>query len=364
MRRARLFCAAISGIGLLALVWWSTGSGTAEPSVAWIEKQSLNDARANDSSGVNEAEFDELLELLASGNKTRDESARTAELLEKHSAGDPLMGLEMASAESSRAHRLKWVSVVLERWAAEAPDGAIQWTVNRFPRDPDARDAAFEAVVRGVARTGNVDAAETLLSRLNSAFPEGAATRRWHFVTALGEGGAYDRAGDFSIRAEGDDRGDLLQVAFETWANARPDEAAMAARAIGDAPTRAQAWQAVVSRLAGSDPEKLTKMAIRMNGGPERRVALAHALPQWILKAPASASAWLEQQSPSAELDSGTAAIAGFAPLARQRPDVAMGWAESIVNAQLREQTMAGVLEIWMQVDPAAAQTYVTAQTP
>jgi hypothetical protein len=302
--------------------------------------------------------WEELLGLIDSGAGSEAQELRVGELLKQLATEDPVAVLELAAAEPVRARRLRWMSAALEGWSAAEPGQAADWVTKQFQDDLDARDVALGAVVRGAARQADLKLAEAVLARVNAAFPEGSATRRWEFVAVLGGRGEFAGAVDFAMRAGQDDRGDLLQVAFGSWACARPEEAATAVLAISDAAKRGPAWDAVVARWAAGDPEKLTMFAVGLRDEPARRRALAQALPQWILRSPAEATAWLERRPPSAELDPGAAAVGSFAPLARQRPEVAMEWAESIVNADLRRQTVASVMCIWMQADPAAAGAY------
>jgi hypothetical protein len=54
-------------------------------------------------------------------------------------------------------------------------------------------------------------------------------------------------------------------------------------------------------------------------------------------------------------MDEGVAAVASMDSL---KPDVAIGWAESVVDPKLRSETLVTVLRNWVTVDLATAENY------
>jgi hypothetical protein len=44
------------------------------------------------------------------------------------------------------------------------------------------------------------------------------------------------------------------------------------------------------------------------------------------------------------DLDAGAAALVSWLPLVARRPDVAVSWAESIIDPRLRSRTLANIL--------------------
>jgi hypothetical protein len=86
--------------------------------------------------------------------------------------------------------------------------------------------------------------------------------------------------------------------------------------------------------------------------------ALSRALTCWADTDPAAAAAWINQNNLGAQSDAGAAEIARSPQLA-QTPNVAVNWAESIVDPNLRFQTLASIFNSWSQSNPAAARQYL-----
>ena len=258
-----------------------------------------------------------------------------------------------------RAERLRRMEAVVFAWSQQAPLAARDWVVGELGDDPDARDAGLVAAVRGAVSGVDLSLAERVLAQINAQFPEEARVRTWNFVDALNECGAFADSLAFATRVDSEDRGELTSAIFEAWAAVSPEQAVRTALALSTKRERDHALQAVVATWAAGRPEAAVAFAAGVADGAVREAILSEALPHWFLRDPAGASAWLGRQTPRAELDAGAAAIGAFAPLAKHRPDVAMEWAESIVEHSLRARVIADVAAVWMENDPEAAKAYL-----
>ena len=66
----------------------------------------------------------------------------------------------------------------------------------------------------------------------------------------------------------------------------------------------------------------------------------------------------MDRLDPNRDLDAGAAAVATTPVIVEKKPDVATSWAESIVDPELRANTLLDVIRLWAERDPAAARSY------
>jgi hypothetical protein len=291
-------------------------------------------------------------------NAVRD--AALAVLLENLATHDAPQALALAAAESNYLRREQLRAAALQGWAARAPDSAAHWVTANLPEAE--RHAAIAAVIAGSA--ASPDLARQFVERLTFADPAHAYEHGHALIRALAARGEFGTAAQFasSDKIEASARAEWINLAFSTWAQHQPISAAEAALAAADPRVRGAAFSGVIAGWAPAEPETLAAFSLQMASGPERAAALGESLRHWVMKNPVAASSWINQLESSAEIDAGTAAVATLGPLIRSRPDVAVGWAESIVEPTLRKQTLEAVLRTWLQSDPVAARQYLDAR--
>ena len=112
-----------------------------------------------------------------------------------------------------------------------------------------------------------------------------------------------------------------------------------------------------------ADPGSLAAYAIHLPPGEERAQALSQALPQWVTRDTVVASEWVNQLDSNPDLDTGVAAVATLTNLVERRPEIAVGWAESISEPVLRANTLWLIAQQWARNDPAGIQRFL-ATTP
>ena len=95
----------------------------------------------------------------------------------------------------------------------------------------------------------------------------------------------------------------------------------------------------------------------------DRRNLMGETLRRWVTLDPVQAAGWLSRVDPQPMLDSGTATLASLPSLVAGRPEVATGWAESIIDPRLRSRTLAEILQQWASSDSAAARNYLAHST-
>jgi hypothetical protein len=143
--------------------------------------------------------------------------------------------------------------------------------------------------------------------------------------------------------------------AWSKWAEFQPDQAAAAAAAMTDPELRNQALHGIIGGWAEADPSALVQFMTQLPPDGEKGSMVSQALQRWAKVDPQAASEWMNSADTGPEMDQGVAAVASMDSL---KPDVAIGWAESVVDPKLRSETLVTVLRNWVTVDLATAENY------
>lgn len=190
---------------------------------------------------------------------------------------------------------------------------------------PEVAQLAYAAVLDTLAQRGNYAAAKSVLERI----PTGEVKN--HLVT------------NFVLQWGRDD-----PLAAAAWLLSLPAEF-----------DRATAFAQLGKAWAEIQPQEAAEVLVRLPAGEVRRQALTAALTAWIEANAAAASAWVEQLEPHPDLDLAAARIARVPHLVQTRVEVALSWAESIVDANVRLQALGSILSVWADRDRAATVRYV-----
>lgn len=171
----------------------------------------------------------------------------------------------------------------------------------------------------------------------------------------------FSAAVDFALSAAGEEKSSWLDIAFDLWAAQAPHDAMRAALELASAEDRRTAVLDVVSRWSASDPAAAVEHTNQLDSplADIRRSALDVALSQWIRQDLAAAAAWIDRQRPDRQLDGPVIDVATSPALATYRPLVAVNWAESVFDPQLRSHALATVLQTWLTRDRASAAAYL-----
>lgn len=273
---------------------------------------------------------------------------------------DPQRALSLALAEANLVRRALWRDTVLRAWAANDPESATQWALAR--REVD-RVAAVTAVLHGaVARSP--DEAAALGARLCTQDPAHAADYGGALIGALAEAGNFPVAVGF-VAASTDTplRIEQMNTAFQLWAQHQPGAAAAAVDAVADPRLRLEAFRGMAVGWATADPVSLANYAVNLPTGELRAQALSNALPRWVDQNPTAAAEWIGQHDGNADFDMGVVAVAQQPGLIADRPETAMGLAESITDPALRTNTLHNLALTWAQHDVAAARRFIESST-
>ncbi len=286
------------------------------------------------------------------------ENARVAALT-KLAAQDPERAIALALETPSPRERDLFTRAVIRGWASRDATAAAKWMLAHVRAGE--RRSASEALVDGaIAEPAN---ALRAIEFLCEADPSLTSEHGNILVTALARAGHFDLATSFAAAGPSDYRAYWLSTAFVHWAQYDPHAAIGAAQSFADSSARDEALHGIIVGWARHDPAALVAYSTKLPAGETRTTALRDGLQQWVHLDPAAASAWMDQLDPSRELDHGAAAVATMPAIVEHRPDIAVSWAESIVDPQLRADTLLDLVRLWATTDPDRARRYATDAT-
>jgi hypothetical protein len=267
---------------------------------------------------------------------------------------DATAALQLATAASTPRLRELLRNAALRGWAAQDPVAAADWLFSHVRAEE--RRSAVEMLMSGAA--ARPQEAMAAASRLLALDPLRASENGETVVSVLSRAGRFEMAGRFAAQGPAEYRAAWLATAYGQWAQYQPAEALSAANRLDDPSVRDAALQGVITGWSTSDPAALTACAQQMPSGELRAAALRDGLRQWVSLDPVAASKWMEQFDPVPDLDTGAAALATASVLVERRPEVAATWAESIVDPELRANTLLDFIRQWSAHDPAGARRY------
>ena len=303
--------------------------------------------------------FDDRWTQASTTHRTPASERDMAAALEELATHDPKRALTRALGEGNFRLRQNLRNAVLRGWATVSPDEAATWALALPEGD---RQLALGAVFEGAAK--QPEEAAKLATRLCSQDPALAGDYGQFLITGLSEAGAYENAVQFAITNNSAHHSSWLNAAFFQWSSHQPEQALAAFGKISDPAARMPAFQGLILGWSMANPAAVAAYAANLAPGENRAEALSQALPQWANVDPVSASEWMVSHfDPSPDLDAGVAAVATMPNLLNARPEVAVGWAESIAEPVLRANTLRMISQQWAQRDSGALRRFV-ASTP
>ena len=275
--------------------------------------------------------------------------------LEEVAGIDPALAARWARSEADAALRGPLLHAVLRRWASQTPQAAYRWTL-ALPETE--RADAMAAVISGAAQQADEDV--RLASQLCRDDPIRAREYGDALISALSGTGAHRAAVRFAILAaptgEGEEGMKWLQAAMSEWSRQDPESAALASLRLRDPGMRFEALMAVIPQWVQLDPAGAAEVMREVPEAVDRRNLLDETLRRWAETDPVQAGRWMTRFDPSPDFDAGVATLASLPSLVACRPDVAVSWAETIMDPQLRARTLAAIRQPLVAVDPATAR--------
>jgi hypothetical protein len=306
---------------------------------------------------------------VSSARKTEYPDARWAELsarpatpageselavwIEKLAEQDPRRAIAFAAGQGNLRLRASLLRAALKGWGRTQPEAAATWVRTETVMD---HAQAVNALLQGAVQ--DPDRAE-ILTRTWIKDDSGRAMEYGNdLISALAESGQFARAADFAADSTTKCHVSWMLVAYSRWAEYQPQAAAAAAMQITDPDLRETALNAVIVGWSPTDPKGLVEFTQNNLPSAQQNTALSSAIGFWADSDPLGAANWINQNNPGEASDPGVAKIALSPQLARN-PEIAVGWAESIANADLRLEALGSVLKQWTATDPAAAKSFI-----
>jgi hypothetical protein len=278
--------------------------------------------------------------------------ATLKEMLEDLARVDPDHAMSLARAEGNLRLRESLVQAALQGWARTSPTNAANWAL-ALP-DSSEREQALATVFAGLVAASPEQAALFGKSLIEKN-PDQAASFGSDLIEALCRAGNFETAAHMAAEGDPAVRAGWLAGAYSHWAEFQPEEAARAASAIKDAEVRNQALHGIVGGWSAADPAALVQFVTQLPPDNERGSLLSQSLERWAKLDPEAASNWINNREAGPELDQGVAAVATMDFV---KPDLAVEWAESVVNPKLRSETLVTVVRNWLTTDLPAARHY------
>jgi len=276
--------------------------------------------------------------------------------LEQLAEQNPARALEIARAESNERLRGQLMDAVFRGWGKTNPYAAADWIASQ-PAETFNYSTAVASLFKGAV--ANPDTAVALAQRLISQSPDQARDYGDALIYAFAQAGNFQRAADFAASTDSQHRTEWLSAAYGSWANYQPENAAAGALAIENPDVRSDALNAVIAGWEQIDPKGLANFAVNnLPDSFQKTQALSQSLVQWAAENPTDAANWLNQFGTTPDFDSGKAAIATQQD-AMKDPSLAIDWAKTISDPDLRSRTITAVVETWTLSDPAGALHYV-----
>ncbi|MDQ8204952.1 hypothetical protein [Pelagicoccus sp. SDUM812003] len=290
--------------------------------------------------------------------RSERELSRQREAFRELAFSDPERAFALAERAASRIERKALKEAAFEGWGARDPEAAIRFALEQ---DIAEQDSALKHAMLGAAeQPGSLLAVysqladdETFPTHLEKAAERGvceALLTNGHFEEAV----AF--AGESASRSQSQS---MLRQSFSTWARWEPETALVAALDLQRRADRELASEVALGSWSQSDPGMLAEFAAELPEGEVREQALRKSLSSWVSQDPAEAADWLATREPAKELDAGLLALVNHPYLAERRPEVALGWAESLWDAGLRADAVSRVVKQWAATDRQAAVAYL-----
>ncbi|HEU6448889.1 MAG TPA: hypothetical protein VFV23_10680 [Verrucomicrobiae bacterium] len=278
---------------------------------------------------------------------TRPSDEELLAAIERLAEQSPLRAIELSLAEKDLRLRTRLLDAAFQCWGKIDTSAAVDWIFTQ-PEDDFDRNAAVASLFKALAE--NPQAIARLIQQINEKYPLQADICGAALMDTLAE-------------IKNSSCVPLLTAAYGCWANYQPQDAAASALQISDEAARTAALNAIINAWNSIDPQGLAKFAENnLPSGNQKTLAMSQSLIFWASQNPEAVANWINSVSPTPDFDAGEAAIA-TQPQVMQQPAVAINWAETINDPNLRSRTIAAVIETWQLSDPAAAWNFAS-QSP
>jgi len=283
-------------------------------------------------------------------------------ILLKWAAVDPTAALEYVRHHFDPRHRNLYLSSILAQWAKSNPQAAWNWATKELPDDY----TQYDAVLAEVGRTDPDTAWRFAAELAGQKGPEFAQTIYVSALRGLAYTGQYQKAAELIANTklpQDSEEFNMSSFLAGEWSRYDPQKAAEWANNLGDG-TAARQWAmtSLGASWAKSDPQAVADFAAQLPSGVVRQNMMATALGSWATDQPDQVAAWLNQHTYDPDFDQVVRSMA-ISPKVAANPQVAIAWANVIMDDNIRLQTLNLIMRQWLEQDTEAANAYLKTTT-
>lgn len=212
------------------------------------------------------------------------------------------------------------------------PETATRYAAELAAKHPQQAAGAYSSALRGILHQGNHEAALRLLDQAKlPPMPDGAE-------------------GKFT----------LADTIASLWGTYEPEKAAAWALTLpAESIARDRSLVNLGQNWAENDPEAAADFALTQPPGAERNNLLTQVLTAWLDLEPARVAAWMNAYLDDPALDNAKVVLARRPETAGATPSVALAWAQSITDPNVREYSVNAVVAEWAGRDLWSAMDYL-----
>lgn len=286
-------------------------------------------------------------------------AARDEELLSMLGAWaqvNPRAALEYAQKNLTYDRQAQALAAVFTGWAKKDPTAAWNWVTSNGSPSQNLRSVLTEIGKNDPAL------AQRFASEFAQQHPEQATDVYFCVLESVMHNGNFEQGIALVNQANTRDteqKAMLINLLAGQWARYQPDKAAAWVLNLPAGPVRDQALDALGQAWSDRDPLGAANFAVTLPAGVVRQTALKQAISKWTLDDPAQASRWMLKFDAHEDFDQAVASIATSHGLMYQNLNLALNWAGSILDENLRTQTTGTIVSNWYATDPAGALNYV-----
>jgi hypothetical protein len=363
----RVVAGAFAATTIFLLGWYTASrlSGGASASTpAQTSSKTLGSYLASKTESAERLASEKIVQWQQRLDATPPNAAREKDRLRMLSAWarvSPRASLEYIRKNLTRDRQAKALTVVFETWAGQNPAAAWDWVLTRENGD----SGHLRSVLTEVAKNDS-EMAQRFVSIYAQQHPDQASDAYLCALEGVMYAGNYEGAQRMIVEAtvpNEEQRNILLNFLAGGWARYQPEKAASWAVLLPAGAIRDQAIDAVGQAWSDVDPPHAAEFAVNLPPGPERQTALKQAISKWTLDDPLRAGEWLLKYNAHGDFDQAVAAIATSSDVMNHNANLAIGWAGTIQQEDLRRKSTIAIVSIWYSNDPASALGYIKNST-
>lgn len=274
---------------------------------------------------------------------------------------NPTAALDWVRAHLDPLHREAFLAAMLGAWTRTDPQAAWSWVHREMSDNFTQLDAVLAETGKASPETAWRFATEFLR---DDARREHAQTIYVSALRGLMHTGNYEQALRFIEQTRlpaGVEEFDLTSLVASEWGRFAPEKAVawLAATPDDGSFRRQQALMSLGLSWAQSDPRAAADFAAQLPPSITRQNMLAVSLDAWAAAHPEQAGEWLIQHKQHPDFDQVIIAVA-TSPAALERDvNLAIAWADTMLDDDLRRMTLNRIVGHWLTRDPAAAKNFL-----